>query len=239
MFPTKWNLTEVTPIPKDADYERGSNKRPFSLLSIVSKVCERVVCNQFSSYVTSDGRLSNNQSGNKKFHSTETSVIETTDMILQAMDNKKLTAMVLLDMSKAFDSVDHKLMISKLQDAGASSSCIEWFRSYLSGRQQVVRISSALSEPLPIVSGIPQGSVLAPLLFSKYTNDLTSVPIKRMAKSYVDETKLLISFNLKQKTPTIAHIEEDLFNVSKWCCQNYLLLNPDKTKLLVLEADRR
>ena len=147
--------------------------------------------------------------------------------------------MVLLDMSKAFDSVDHKLMISKLQDAGASSSCIEWFRSYLSGRQQVVRISSALSEPLPIVSGIPQGSVLAPLLFSKYTNDLTSVPIKRMAKSYVDETKLLISFNLKQKTPTIAHIEEDLFNVSKWCCQNYLLLNPDKTKLLVLEADRR
>ena len=160
-------------------------------------------------------------------------------MILQAMDNKKLTAMVLLDMSKAFDSVDHKLMISKLQDAGASSSCIEWFRSYLSGRQQVVRISSALSEPLPIVSGIPQGSVLAPLLFSKYTNDLTSVPIKRMAKSYVDETKLLISFNLKQKTPTIAHIEEDLFNVSKWCCQNYLLLNPDKTKLLVLEADRR
>ena len=121
--------------PKDADYERGSNKRPFSLLSIVSKVCERVVCNQFSSYVTSDGRLSNNQSGNKKLYSTETSVIETTDMILQAMDNKKLTAMVLLDMSKAFDSVDHKLMISKLQDAGASSSCIEWFRSYLSGRQ--------------------------------------------------------------------------------------------------------
>ena len=60
-----------------------------------------------------------------------------------------------------------------------------------------------------------------------------------MVKSYVDETKLLISFNLKQKTPTIAHIEEDLFNVSKWCCQNYLLLNPDKTKLLVLEADRR
>ena len=88
-------------------------------------------------------------------------------------------------------------------------------------------------------SGIPQGSVLAPLLFSKYTNDLTSVPIKCMVKSYVDETKLLISFNLKQKTPTIAHIEEDLFNVSKWCCQNYLLLNPDKTKLLVLEADRR
>ena len=108
---------------------------PISLLPVVSKDCERVVYNQLAPFLTSEGRLSNNQSGNKKFYSTETSVIETTDM----MDKKKLTAMVLLDMSKAFDSVDHKLMISKLQDAGASSSCTEWFRSYLSGRQQLFR----------------------------------------------------------------------------------------------------
>ena len=116
--------------------------------------------------------------------------------------NKKLTAMVLLDISKAFDSVDHKLMICKPQDAGASSSCTEWSRSYLSGRQQVVRINSALSEPLPIISGIPQGTILAPLLFSTYTNDLTSVPMKCMAKSDVDDTKLFISFDLKEKTHT-------------------------------------
>ena len=114
--------------------------------------------------------------------------------------NKKLTAMVLLDISKAFDSVDHKLMICKPQDAGASSSCTEWSRSYLRGRQQVVRINSALSEPLPIISGIPQGTILAPLLFSTYTNDLTSVPMKCMAKSDVDDTKLFISFDLKEKT---------------------------------------
>ena len=104
-------------------------------LPVVSKDCERVVYNQFAPFLTSEGRLSNNQSGNKKFYSTETSVIETTDM----MDNKNLTAMVLLDMSKAFDSVDHKLMISKLQDAGASSSSTKWFRSYLSDRQKVFR----------------------------------------------------------------------------------------------------
>ena len=114
---------------------QASNSGPISLLPVVSKDCERVVYNQFAPFLTSEGRLSNNQSGNKKFYSTETSVIETTDM----MDKKNLTAMVLLDMSKAFDSVDHKLMISKLQDAGASSSCTEWFRSYLSGRQQVFR----------------------------------------------------------------------------------------------------
>ena len=114
MFPTQWKLAEVSPIPKDTDYiyEQASNNGPISLLPVVSKDCERVVYNQFASFLTSEGRLSNNQKGNKKFHSTETPVTETTDMILQAMDNKKLTAMVLLDMSKAFDSVDHKPMIS-------------------------------------------------------------------------------------------------------------------------------
>ena len=100
--------------------------------------------------------------------------------------------MVLLDISKAFDSVDQRLMIFKPQDTGASSSCTEWSRSYLSGRQQVVRINPALSEPLPIISGIPQGSILAPPLFSTYTNNLTSVPMKYLAKSYVDDTKLFL-----------------------------------------------
>ena len=139
MFPTQWKLAEVTPIPKDTDYiyEQASNSGPISLLPVVSKDCERVVYNQFAPFLTSEGRLSNNQSGNKKFYSTETSVIETTDM----MDKKNITAMVLLDMSKAFDSVDHKLMISKLQDAGASSSCTEWFRSYLRWLNTVSAVS--------------------------------------------------------------------------------------------------
>ena len=102
MFPIQWKLAEVTPMPKDTDYiyQQASNNGPISLLPVVSKDCGRVVYNQFASFLTSEGGLSNNQSGNKKFHSTETPVIETTDMILQAMDNKKLTAMVLLDMSK-------------------------------------------------------------------------------------------------------------------------------------------
>ena len=82
MFPTRWKLAKVTPIPKDADYKQASNNRPFSLLPIVLKVCEKDVYDQFASYLTSEERLSNNQSGNKKFHSTETSIIERTEMIL-------------------------------------------------------------------------------------------------------------------------------------------------------------
>ena len=97
----------ISPKPKDADYEQVRNNRPISLPPVFSKVSERVFENQFASNFTSKRMLSIKQRGNKKFHTTETSVIKTTDMILQAMDIKKLTAQVLLDMNKAFDSVDH------------------------------------------------------------------------------------------------------------------------------------
>lgn len=99
------------------------------------KICERVTHNQFTSYLLSRERLTKNQSGNKKWHSTETSVLQTTDAILSAIDEKKLTAIVLLDMSKAVDSISHEILISKLQDVGASYSCLECFRSYLSERR--------------------------------------------------------------------------------------------------------
>ena len=142
-------------------HEHANNNRPISLLPVLSKVCERVVHNQFSSYLMTKEVLSSNRSGDKANHSTETSVIKTTDEILHAIDQKKLSAIVLLDMSKAFDSISHKILLAKLQDVGASYSVIQWFRSYLSERRQVVRINSIISEALPLVSGVPQGSILA------------------------------------------------------------------------------
>ena len=108
-------------------------------------------------YLTSKGRLSTKQSGNKEKHSTEASVIQTTDMILSAIDKKQLTAVILLDMNKAFDSIDNNLLFVKLQDVGASPLALQWFRSYLTARYQVVTIGTALSERLHVASGVPQG----------------------------------------------------------------------------------
>ena len=128
-FPNAWKTAEVTPILKEGDYELPNNNRPISLLHILSKVCERVAHNQLTSYLSSRNLLSTKQCGNKQWHSTETSIIHTTDTILSAIDKKKLTAVVLLEMSKTFDSINHQILFTKLRDVCASESVILWFRS--------------------------------------------------------------------------------------------------------------
>lgn len=143
---------------------------------MLSKICERVAHKQLISFLTANQCLSPMQSGNKKWNSTETSILQTTDAILEAIDKKQLTATVQLDMSKAFDSVAQGIPLSKLQDIGMSPIAIKWFHRYLQPCYQVVKIHNAISDQLPMTCGVPQGSILGPLLFSVYSNDLPSIP---------------------------------------------------------------
>ena len=186
----------MTPIPKQGNHELPNNNRRIFLLPALSKVCERVAHNQFVIYLTTKerpARLTTKQNGNKKWFSTETSLIHTTDAFLKGIDDKKLTTCVLLDMSKAFASVDHQMKLRKIKSAGASTSALKWFKSYLTNRYQVVGIHSSFSDPLPVECGVPQGSILDPLLFSIYVNGLPEVPRHCSTECYVDDTKLLVS----------------------------------------------
>ena len=232
-FPSVWKKAVVTPIPKEGDHEQANNNRPISLLPILSKVCERAALNQIMTYLVENDRLSTKQNGNKKWHSTETALIHSTDAILTSIDKKELSAMVLLDMSKAFDSINHNILLLKLQDVGISNSSLAWFQSYLDHRYQVVRVHSTLSNALPLTSGVPQGSILGPLLFSVYINDLPSVPRKCTTECYVDDTKLQISFKLQDCPNAVIDLNDDLLLIRNWCFDNLLLLNADKTKLMV------
>ena len=178
-------------------------------------------------------KLSTKQSGNKKFHFTETSQIKITDTIIKATDKKEITAVVLLDLSKAFNSINHETLLNKLRDISLSCSSHSWFRSYLSDRYQMVRINSTLSDPLPIVSGVPQGSILGPLLFSLYVDVLPLIPTSCEPERYVDYSKLYISFPINDASDTMMKINNDLVRIRNWCFQNSLLLNPKKIKLMV------
>ena len=228
-----WKTTEITPLPEQGNHGLPINNRPISLLPALPEVCERVAYNQFVTYLTTKERLTTKQSGNKKWFSTETSLIHTNDAFLKSIDDKKLTACVLLDMSKAFDSVDHQILLRKIQSVDASTSSLKWFNSYLTNRHQVVRIHSSVSDPLPVECGVPQGSILGPLLFSIYVNDLPEVPRHCSTECYVDDTKLFVSFNLHDSQRIVQEMNEDLLQVRNWCFGNRLLLNPDKTKLIV------
>ena len=233
-YPDAWKAAEVIPLLKEGDHNVASNNRPLSLLPVASKACERIVLNQFSAYLTDHNRLTHHQNGNKKLHSTETLSIYIADSILEAMDNKKVTALILLDLSKAFDSINHQRLLKKLTSVGASPATVKLFESFLSHRIQTVRIGSILSDPLTISHGVPQGAILSPLLFCIYTNDLPSTPLTCEIESYVDDSKVLRSFHIPESETAMPEIEEDLLRVAIWCCENHLLLNPGKNKFLML-----
>ena len=233
-FPDAWKIAELIPLLKEGDHEVPSNNQPLSLLNFASKVCERVVLDQFSCYLMENNRLSPRQCGNRKKHSTETLNISVSDKILEAMDKKKLSALILLDLSKAFDSVSHTILLQKLSRVGASPDTVNWFCSYLSRRSQYVRIGSAVSSLLPITHGVPQGAILSPLLFSIYVNDLPQAPQTSDLDSFVDDSKVLLSFLIKDLDQATINLEEDLARVANWCSTNQLLPNPSKTKFILI-----
>ena len=150
------------------------------------------------------------------------------------MDEKKVSLVVLLDMSKAFDSINHELLLSKLRKIGVSTSAHKWFKSYLIDRSQVVKIEDTTSKALPLEFGVPQGSILGPLLFTVYVNDLPLVPRYCQFAIYVDDNKLFLAFQPCEILKAIQLLNLNLVETAWWCCLNSLLVNPDKTKLLVM-----
>lgn len=137
-------------------------------------------------------------------------------------------------MSKDFDSIQHERLLKKLHKIGVSTTAWTWCKSYLTKCSQFVRIEDAISDPLPFNFGVPQGSILGPVLFTVYVNDLLSIPRHWKSSGYVDDTKVFLSFPSRDITDGSNALNEDLLEISCRCCKNSLLINPDKTKLLVI-----
>ena len=223
IFPGRWKSAEVVPHPKKGDHELAKNNRPISLLPSASKICERIALEQFVKYLKDNDLLTTHQSGNKENYSTQTLNLFVSDHILDAMDRKQITTPVLLELSKAFNSINHGLLLKILRNVEASPS----------GRKHSVRIGSTLSNPLPMKSGVPQGSILGPLLFNIYVNDLPTVSQNRNIECYVDDSKLFLSFSLNELDTAVAKVNQHLKRVFEWCCVNHLLLNHYKTKIVL------
>ena len=203
------------------------------MLSTFSKILERAVHNRVSNFLHSQNLLYKSQYGFRTNHSTEHALIEIQNTIIQNLKNNKITAGIFLDLSKAFDCIDHTILLTKLENYGIRGTSLKWFESYLSNRYQYVVLNKSKSQTITIDTGVPQGTILGPLLFIIYMNDLTTNCGSLI--SFADDTTLLYSNTNFKMLETI--INQDLIQISNWLILNKLNLNTTKTKLLVFHKE--
>jgi exonuclease III len=213
------------------------NFRPVSNLAYLSKLIERVVAIRLRSHMNLYLLNELFQSSYKCFHSCETALLKVKNDILQAIDNKKCVLLVLLDLSAAFDTVDHQKLLDLLcSRLGITGTALEWFRSYLSDRIQSVVINGSESDFWNILFGVPQGSVLGPILFIIYTSPLGDILRHHgiMFHLYADDTQLYLSFNIDQAEKAFEKMEACINDVRIWMANNWLHLNDSKTEVLLI-----
>ena len=188
-FPNEMKLAKVIPLHKKKSRLEAGNYRPVSILPIISKILERVVFIQLNNYLVSNNMLYQFQSGFRGSYSTDTCLIHLQDHVRKQTASGNYTGMILLDIQKAFDSVDHQILCNKLSAMGIQSTA--WFHSYLSDRKQIVHINGVESDPLANTCGVPQGSILGPLLFLCYVNDMPN-SVNCLMLQYADDSALII-----------------------------------------------
>jgi len=235
--PTVFKEAFITPIVKKPglDSADASSYRPISNLSVLSKLLERVVARQLLDYLTSANLLPSLQSGFRPGHSTETATLHVLSELLMAVDRGDFAALALLDLSAAFDTVDHEILLQRLQSSfSIDGSALRWFRSYLFGRTQYVRRGAIRSTVSYLACGVPQGSVLGPILFIIYTADLAAL-VTRCGLSphlYADDTQIFGACSPTSVDAFLSNVNECVSVVADWMYSNRLQLNQDKTEFI-------
>ena len=218
------------------------NYRPVSNLSFLSKILKKVVASRLNSHINSSHTSNDYQSVYRKFHSTETALLKIHNDILSSMDDGRVTALTLLDLSAAFDTIDHTILLRRLDNwFGVSGKALDWFKSYLAGRSQRIKLGNCLSSRSDLSFGVPQGSVLGPLLFTPYTTPLSS-PVSGHAiphHLYADDSQLYVSFSSCDSAAALNGLQSCLASVQSWMSTNKLKLNPDKTEVLLIGNQRQ
>ena len=236
VFPDAWAVGTITPIPKEGETLDPGNWRPITILPLPSKLLEKVVHYQIISYLDDNNYLSFNQHGFRKGKSTSTAILETTRVLMDNYNRGKHTSCVFVDYKKAFETLDHKILLRKLIDYDFDSNSIKWIQSYLGNRRHVVKCSEICSMEINVKYGVPQGSVLGPLYFIMYVNDLIShITDTADAKivMYADDTVLMIEHD--DPETAVVKMQDVLRKSAEWCYTNKLTINPKKTKhMLVL-----
>ena len=235
--PDAWKIARIVSVFKDGDKEIKSNYRPISILPVISRVFEKLIADQLYQYMNENSLFSPDQSGLLKHHSTATCMLNNTDECYKGFDLGKLVGLVFIEIKKAFDTVDHQILLKKLMLYGVQQCELSWFKSYLTNCKQFCMINGTESDIGDIDIGIPQGSCLGPLLLILYINDLPQAIKQSTISMYADDTSLC--YQVSNMTQLIEAINMDLKELDTWLQGNKLSLNVAKTHSMLLSTKQR
>ena len=237
IVPDSLKIAKVIPLFKSGDHDIFSNYRPVSILPAFSKILEKVVYNRLLKFLNKFNILSDNQYGFRKHHSTAYALTHLYDKISSAIDNQEYTVGIFIDLSKAFDTVDHCILLEKLEHYGIRGSALNWFASYLSGRSQFVDFNGYRSSTCQIRCGVPQGSILGPLLFLIYINDICNVSKVLDFILFADDTNIF--FSHKDELFLSQTLNSELLSLSEWCKVNKLSINLKKCNFMIFKPRQK
>ena len=236
-FPNEWKTAKVTPIFKSGGLNDPNNYRPISVTSTISRIFEKIIFNQIELYISNHDLLYKLQSGFRPQHSTLTALLDLTNEWSFNIDRKMVNGAIFLDLKKAFDTVDHQILLSKLRFYGFDTHTIKWFKSYLCDRTQQCFVNGLLSDSSPISYGVPQGTILGPTLFLLYINDFPNCIDFSRARLYADDTSL--SFSDTEISSLNQQMKTDLQNITSWLHANKLTLNTLKSEFMLIGTRQR
>ena len=235
LVPNMAKLAKIIPIYKAKDKKDISNYRPISLLPVVSKILEKIVHKNVYTFLEKNKIVYASQYGFRKNRSTVNAITELVCHITNAIENKQSTLSVFLDLSKAFDTIDHNILLHKLELYGVRGLALNWFQSYLSDRKQYVLYNNVQSQTLDITCGVPQGSVLGPLLFLIYVNDIANCLTHSKLISFADDTTVFLSS--KCINDLYKNMNSDLVDLTNWFKANRLALNLNKSYCMLFQPN--
>ena len=244
-FPKNYKHALISPLLKkpSLDHNILKNYRPVSNLTFLSKITEKIVLLQLKEYLDINNLMPPNQSAYRECHSTETALLRILNDLLLDIDNNKVSILSLLDLSAAFDTIDHSILLKRLEVSyGIKGNALSWFRTYLSNRSQSIYINQELvSLPSFVEWGVPQGSVLGPILFSLYIMPLNNITDQHAVscKSFADDTQLYDSSSPEEIQMSIIKIQNCFSHVKAWMSTNKLKLNDEKTELLFIHSKHK
>lgn len=237
IFPALWRKAYVRPLPKVSNPTLPNHFRPISILPFLSKILEACVHKQLSDFVHSNALISPLQSGFRPGHSTVSALLKVTGDIRAGLEDTKVTVLVLIDFSNAFNTVCHDILLAILSHIMVSPEALEWFKSYLQERQQSVRAGDFSSRWCDLVAGVPQGGILSPLLFSIFINLIISI-LQCAYHLYADDLQLYCQGRVDEIPDAIAKINRDLIAIKTWSDRFGVAVNPNKCQAIIIGSPR-